>query len=113
MPRKLPPHVERNTVKGHTYLSFRIGKGPRIRLPADPSSQEFREAYAAAMAGDSQQRPTIKEDAPGTIGALIASYMKTGQFTGLRETSKAGYMTRLETIRVDHGHRSVTGLTRD
>ena len=24
MPRKLPPHVERNHIKGHTYLSFRI-----------------------------------------------------------------------------------------
>src|SRR5205823_10566405 len=28
-------------------------------------------------------------------------------------TSKAGYMMRLEKIRVDHGHRSVAGLTRD
>jgi enterobacteria phage integrase len=37
MPRKLPPNVERNHVKGHTYLSFRIGKGPRIRLPNDPT----------------------------------------------------------------------------
>src|ERR1035437_9393921 len=52
MPRKLPPHVERNQVKGHTYLSFRIGKGARIRLPSDPTSEEFRQAYAAAMSGD-------------------------------------------------------------
>jgi hypothetical protein len=42
MPRKLPPNVERNQVKGHTYLSFRLGKGPRIRLPDDPTSQEFQ-----------------------------------------------------------------------
>jgi hypothetical protein len=27
MPKKLPPHVEKNLVKGHAYLSFRIGKG--------------------------------------------------------------------------------------
>src|SRR5450631_4633168 len=40
MPRKLPPHVERNHVKGHTYLSFRRGKGPRVRLPKDPTSEE-------------------------------------------------------------------------
>jgi integrase len=114
MPRKLPPHVERNHVKGHTYLSFRIGKGPRIRLPSDPSSAEFREAYAAAMAGDAAPaRAELKTDAPGTIGALIASYMKLGQFTGLRETSKAGYMTRLETMRIEHGHRAVAGLTKD
>jgi integrase len=114
MPRKLPPHVERNHVKGHTYLSFRIGKGPRIRLPSDPSSAEFREAYAAAMAGESAPaRAVLKKDAPGTIGALVTSYMQTSAFISLRDTSKAGYMTRLETIRVDHGHRSIAGLTRD
>jgi enterobacteria phage integrase len=114
MPRKLPPHVERNHVKGHTYLSFRIGKGPRIRLPSDPSSAEFREAYAAAMSGESAPtRTVLKKDAPGTIGALVASYMQTSAFISLRETSKAGYMTRLETMRVDHGHRSIAGLTRD
>jgi integrase len=112
MPRKLPPHVERNQVKGHSYLSFRLGKGPRIRLPDDPTSQGFREAYAAAMAGETSE-PSIKKDAPGTIGALIASYKASGQFTGLSETSKTGYMSRLESIRVDHGHRAVAGLTKD
>src|SRR6266480_6296578 len=112
MPRKLPPHVERNHVKGHTYLSFRIGKGARIRLPKDPSSAEFRAAYAAAMAGD-LPRPVLHRDALGSIGALIASYIGTAQFISLRDTSKAGYMTRLETIRLEHGNRSVAGLTRD
>ena len=43
MPRKLPPAVERNVVKGHAYLSFRIGKGPRTRPPDDPTSQELRD----------------------------------------------------------------------
>jgi integrase len=113
MPRKLPPNVERNQVKGHTYLSFRIGKGPRIRLPDDPTSQEFREAYATAMAGETSVKPSIRKDAPGTIVALIASYKASGQYTGLSETSKTGYTSRLEAIRVDHGHRSVAGLTKD
>jgi enterobacteria phage integrase len=113
MPRKLLPNVERNHVKGHTYLSFRIGKGLRIRLPDDPSSEEFRAAYAAAMAGETAVKPTVKKDATGTIGALIASYKASGQFTGLSETSKTGYTSRLESIRVDHGHRAVAGLTKD
>src|SRR5258705_2220059 len=115
MPRKLPPHVERNRVKGHNYLSFRIGKGPRLRLPNDPTSQEFREAYAAALSGDLDERRLswAKKDAPGSIGALIASYMRSAGFIKLRDTSKKGYMGRLETIRVDHGDRSVSGLTRE
>jgi hypothetical protein len=111
MPRRLPPHVERNHVKGHTYLSFRKGKGARIRLPDDPSSDEFRAAYAAALAGET--RHTIRGDQPGTIGALIASYMRSAGFIRLRDTSKKGYMTRLEAIRIAHGARTVSGLSRE
>jgi integrase len=115
MPRKLPPHVERNRVKGRNYYSFRVGKGPRIRLPNDPTSQEFREVYATALSGDPVDRRTSwsKKDAQGSIGALIASYMRSAGFVKLRDTSKKGYLTRLETIRVDHGQRSVSGLTRE
>jgi hypothetical protein len=41
MPRKLPPYVERNHGKGHTYLSFRRGKGHRVRLPNDLSGTRW------------------------------------------------------------------------
>jgi enterobacteria phage integrase len=111
MPRKLPPNVERNQVKGHTYLSFRLGKGPRIRLPEDPTSQEFRDAYAAALAVPTATKP--KQDPADSIGALIASYITSGAFKALGEISKAGYMSRLEAIRVEHGHRAVAGLTKE
>jgi integrase len=114
MPKNLPPHVEKNRVKGHTYLSFRIGQGPRTRLPDDPSSDEFKAAYAAALvAGMTDNRPTLRRDADGTIGALIASYIKEGDYSSLRATSKKGYSTRLETIRVEHGHRSLSGMSAD
>jgi enterobacteria phage integrase len=111
MPGKLPPHVERNRVKNKNYYSFRIGKGPRTRLPDDPSSEEFRAAYAMAMAGE--PRPTIRRDTTGSIGALVASYMRSAGFIRLRDTSKKGYMNRLEAMRVAHGSRSVSGLTRE
>jgi integrase len=109
MPRKLPPHVERNSVKGHTYLSFRIGKGPRIRLPADPTSEEFRAAYAAAMASYA----VPKKETGSTINTLIESYLRSGAYIGLAEMSKPGYMSRLNAIREEHGHRSLAGLTRE
>jgi enterobacteria phage integrase len=112
MPRKLPPHVERNSVKGHTYLSFRIGKGPRLRLPSDPTSQAFRNAYAAALASY-EIVPTVKRDTADSFGALIESYLRSGAFTGLADMSKPGYMSRLTTMREEHGHRSVAGLTRE
>jgi len=113
MPKKLPQYVEKNLVRGYTYLSFRRGKGPRIRLPDDPDSQEFKLAYAAALAGEmAPTSPTLKRDLTGAIGALIVDYKTKGTFTSLRATSKKGY-TRLETIRIEHGHRTVAGLTRE
>lgn len=115
MPRTLPPHVERNHVKGKTYMSFRIGKGPRVRLPDDPTSEAFRAAYLNAMLGQSTPgRPQVSRAAPGTIAALIASYMgSTAYKDHLRATTKTGYASRIEALREQHGHRSVAGLTKD
>ncbi len=113
MPRRLPPFVERNHVKGHTYLYFRKGKGARFRLPNDPASQDFASAYRALLVGDAPPaRQSLSKSAPGTISWLIASYMRSAEFINLRKTSKAGYRSRLEAIRDDHGHREVSGLTR-
>lgn len=39
--------------------------------------------------------------------------MRSADYIGLRDASKAGYYTRLETIRADHGHRTVAGLSRE
>jgi len=95
-------------------LSFRRGKGVRIRLPDDPTSEEFQIAYRAALTGQTEPaRPTVARAAPGTLGALIASYMRSGAYTDLRETTKKGYATRIEALREQHGHRSIAGLTRE
>lgn len=52
-------------------------------------------------------------DAPGTIGALCISYFKSPEFIALRDTSKAGYRSRIEAIRVAHAHRTLSGMTRE
>jgi integrase len=113
MPRKLPPNVERNHVKGHTYLSFRIGKGPRVRLPDDPTSQEFRDAYASAMAGGAKEPLRLPQDKPRSIGALVTSYLGSDAFRSLGDGSKSGYRARMDQIKRDHGHRAVAGLTKE
>jgi integrase len=115
MPRKLPLYVERNYVKGHTYLSFRRGKGARIRLPSDPTSVKFRAAYMAALTSQPAPGPSNHSTraVPGTIAAVIASYKQSAEYIALRTTSKIQYDDRLERIREDHGHRSVTGLSRE
>lgn len=114
MPRRLPLYVERNNVKGHTYLSFRKGKGVRIRLPDDPTTEEFRTAYHAAMVGAPlrSERQKITQRKPYSIAALIASYKQSAEYKHLREkTSKPQYDMRLGLIERDHGHRCVKGLS--
>lgn len=114
MPYKLPPHVERNHVKGKTYLYFRFGKRPRIRLPDDPRSESFQEAYHSALLGQmSPDRQRKLPPAPGTMAELIVSYMRSDAYRTLRATTKKGYSSRIEALRTDHGHRLVSGMTRE
>lgn len=112
MPRRLPPYVNRQTARGgQTYLYFRKGKGERIRLPADPASPAFAEAYAAALAGKTE-KPVLPSHVKGTLAALIADYIASGDYKRLRDTTKQGYMARLEILRTSHGHRTLSGMTR-
>lgn len=115
MPRRLPLYVERTYSKGHSYLYFRRGKGARIRLPDDPTSAEFLAAYHQALAGLAapEARNHVTRAAPGTVAALIGSYKGSAEYIALRATSKVQYDHRLETIREDHGHRTVAGLSRE
>ncbi|WP_245320073.1 hypothetical protein [Bradyrhizobium sp. LMTR 3] len=97
----------------HTYR-FVAAKDIGVRLPNDPASEEFMAAYQAALLGQSAPvRDRFVPAAPGAISALIASYMKSAEYVGLRDTSKTGYISRLETLRTEHGHRTVAGLSRE
>lgn len=113
-PRREWPHVERwRDRHGKVRYYFRKGKGPRVPLPP-AGSPEFDVAYLAAASGAIAPRRKREERAkPGTIAALIVSYMRSEAYVGLRETTKVGYRTRIETLRTKHGHRSVSGLTRE
>ena len=112
MARKLPLYCQHHFVGAHNYIYFCRGKGPRIRLPDDPTSEEFMRAYQAALGG-STAPPKPKEDAPGTLGALIVSFKRSVKFKNLGENSRTAYSNRLEAIRKEHGHRTVSGLTRE
>jgi integrase len=114
MPRSLPPFVERwRDRHGKVRVYFRQGRGARIALPPSIGSDEFRNAYQAALAGHhAPNRERREAFAPGTIGALIVSYMRSSSYLSLRQTTKLGYASRIEALRTKHGHRTVAGLTR-
>ena len=73
------------------------------------SNSAYRAALAGqlALGGEKHATPT-----PRTIAALILSYMHSAAYLGLRQTTKIGYASRIETLRAKHGHRTVAGLTR-
>jgi integrase len=114
MPRKLPLHVERHRDRyKRIRFYFRIGKGPRTRLP-DYGTDEFNTTYAQMLAGNlPEKRERRAGEIGGSFAALIRLYKQSPEYIGLRATSKKGYDTRLERIRVDHGHRIVRNTTRE
>lgn len=121
MVRAKPAYVELwRDRHGKLRAYFRRNKGDkRVPLPGAVGSDEFNRAYAVALAqssaiGDGEE-PSVEQRraAKGSLATLIASYKRDIAFKELRETTQAGYLSRLAIIDRDHGHRSVAGLTRD
>lgn len=103
-------HVEQwRDRHGKVRTYFRRGKGERVPLPSI-GTEGFEQAYAEACMGRKAavERRVSQRD---TIAGLIASYMRSPAYVELRETTRKGYLSRLEAIRMAHGHRSVSGLT--
>jgi integrase len=115
MPRRLPPYVECwRDRHGKVRTYFRKNRGPRIPLPATIGSTEFNVAYQAALAGQIPINCDRWEAAKqGTTGALIVSYLRSPGYQSLRDTTKKGYTSRIETLRKHHGHRALAGMTRE
>jgi enterobacteria phage integrase len=113
-------HIERwrdRHGKMRFYFRRHRHKGcPRITLNGEYGSEEFRASYAAALHGtieSNDTRPKIERPGNGTLAALIASYKQDAAFKGLRDTTKAGYLSWLDTIQREHGARSVAGLNQE
>ena len=114
MPQKRPPLSITMSIAAVGNVGTSDASCARILSPP-PGTPQFDVAYAAALAANAAVRRPDKRQATGehdTVAGLIdASYMKVGSYRGLRQTSKTSYFTRLETMRRDHGHRSVSGMT--
>lgn len=114
LPRRNPPLVESWTDRhGKRRFYFRRGKGARVALPGAPGTAEFEAAYAEALAGNPRPAATSPGLTRGTIAWGIASYLRSADYLDLRETTRRGYLSRLEAIRREHGHRPIAGLTRE
>jgi integrase len=96
-----------------TYFR-RVRHGAVTPLPS-LNAPEFGAAYHAALTGSALPEPVTPQATvpPQSIGALIARYMASGDYRALRATTKGGYSFQLESLRREHGHRSVAGMTRE
>lgn len=82
-------------------------------MPDDPTSEKFQIAYADCLAGRVKARQRYEGAQPGTLAALIASYKSSATYLGLRGTTKRSYSTPLEILSGEHGHRTVSGMTKE
>lgn len=83
MRRRLPPYVYRERTRhGRWVCYFRRGKGRRIRLPDDPASPEFDEAYQAALAGETPDRRR-ERTSPQSLRWLVERYRESAAWRQL------------------------------
>ncbi len=83
MPRKRPPHLQREVNRhGRAVWYVRVGKGPRVRIRAEWGTLDFDAEYHAAVAG----APVTARRAGGSAGTLswlIDRYRETPAWSGL------------------------------
>lgn len=81
----------------------------RARLPGLPWSPDFMAAYEKAASGEKLEIG-IARTKPGTIGALVASYDQTSDFSGLGDSTKTTYRGIIERFRSAHGDKRVAHM---
>lgn len=82
---------------------------PRIALPGLPWTPEFMAAYEKATNGEKLEIGKSRS-APGTVSALVASFYRTSDFTGLSGSTKPTYRGIIERFRAEHGDKRVAHM---
>lgn len=89
MPRKLPLHVTKERTRyGKVKFYFRRFKGPRIRLPDDPTSKEFDDAYVRALSGKPALPPESPNEAAKSLRWLVERYKESRDWSSLGDSTR-------------------------
>lgn len=88
---------------------FRRPGYPRRALPGLPWSPQFMAEYAAAMEGDKTEIGK-KKIVPGSVSALVASYYRGAEYSGLADSTKRAVRNILERFRAEHGDKRVAHM---
>lgn len=112
MPRKLPLNVTRERTRhGRVVFYHRVGKGPRTRLPDDPTSTQFYAEYRALELGE----PTVDHRAPhrasGTFAWLVEQYYRSADWSRLAPATQKQRRLLLEPAIAKAGSVSMRKVT--
>ena len=101
--RRRLPHVYRDIDRhGNVRFYFRGTRtGPKVRMPDDPSSDEFAAHYKQLRDGVAGQSPKVcKEPATNTYGWLVDEYLRLG-IKGLDKLTQDKRRQLLEATKVE------------
>jgi integrase len=110
----LPKHCSWNEDRhGTRRCRFRKG-GVSIYLNGTPWSPDFMLQYGKALDGAKPQTGNIGagRTKPGSFDALVVSYYRSPEFTGLAPSTRTLRRNILERFRAEHGSKPVRGLAR-
>ncbi len=86
MPRPRQHLHHEKTRHGNWVWYVRMGHGPRVRLPDEYGTDEFWEAYNAALYG----KPVARQKGPaaGSVAWLIARYIESAEWSDLSPATR-------------------------
>lgn len=88
MPKKLPPNCNRERNRHGVWVTYyRIGKGPRTRMPDDPESKEFKAKYRAILAGEASD-VSVKPAATKSLRWLVERYKESATWQQLSDATR-------------------------
>jgi integrase/recombinase XerD len=102
---------EYRDVRGKVRRYFRRRGFKKVPLPGLPGSDEFMQAYQAALGRAAQLEIGANRTVPGTIDALIVHYFKSDAFTkALAPETQRMRRNILDRFRSDHGDKRAAML---
>jgi integrase len=96
--------------EGRGYHYFRRPGYPRVRLPGLPGSNEFMDAYQAALDAPGIEIGAARCSKPGSVSSAIAAYYGSPEFAALAPGTRTKRRPILEKFRAQHGDKPIALL---
>lgn len=111
MPRPRPPYLNHEPSRhGRSRWYVRVGKGPRIRIHAEYGTDEFKQAYDAAVRGE--PLPGKAEYPAQTLGWLVARYRESTAWAALAMATRRQRENIFKRILATAGKEPIPRITK-